>query len=186
MDDAPDFDRLIAEGLDASRAQRAEAALELFAQAGALAPDSGLPHFLIASEHAARGAVEAAESAFATAVVLAPEFTLARYQLGLLQFSTQRPALALVSWQPLLALPPADPLGHFVRGFAALAKDSFPEALQHYREGLACADINQALAADIRRVVEAVEQMPAAGVPAGAEPAAGQHVLLAGYVRGLH
>lgn len=182
------FDRLIAQGLEASGNNRTEEAVALFTQASQEAPGSGIPHFLIGSEYAAAGDAEAAEQAFARAVLLAPDFGLARYQLGLLQFSTARAAMALVTWQPLLSLPPADPLVHFVRGFEALARDGFDEALHHYREGLACNDINQGLAADIQRLVEAVERLPgpqAAPAPSEeVEPPA--HVLLAGYARRLH
>ena len=187
MNQDPNFDRLIAEGLEASRDDRMEAALALFAQAGAAAPASGLPHFLAGSEHANAGNIDLAEAAFARALLLSPDFALARYQLGLLQFSTQRPAVALLTWQPLFALPSADPLGHFVRGFEALSRDSFDEALAHYREGLACNDINQAMGADIQRVVAAVERLPGAAAPgpreAGPED---RHVLLSGYANRLH
>ncbi|MDB5856919.1 MAG: Tetratricopeptide domain protein [Ramlibacter sp.] len=184
MNQDPNFDRLIAEALEASRDNRTEAALALFAQASAVAPASGIPHFLAGSEHASAGNIELAEAAFARAVLLAPAFALARYQLGLLQFSSQRPAMALVTWQPLFDLPGADPLGHFVRGFEALARDSFAEALEHYREGLACNDINQAMASDILQVVTAVEKLPR-GEPPAADPDA-RHVLLAGYAKRLH
>jgi tetratricopeptide (TPR) repeat protein len=188
MNQDPSFDRLIAEGLEASREDRMEAALALFAQASAMAPSSGVPHFLAGSEYANAGNIELAEAAFAHAVLLAPEFALARYQLGLLQFSSQRPTMALLTWQPLFGLPNADPLGHFVRGFEALARDSFTEALAHYREGLACTDINQAMAADVRQVVTAVENLPsrAAPIPAEADDPAARHVLLSGYARRLH
>jgi tetratricopeptide (TPR) repeat protein len=185
MNRDPSFDRLIAEGLEASRNNRMEAALALFAQAGAVAPASGVPHFLAGSEHANAGNIELAEAAFARAVLLAPEFALARYQLGLLQFSSQRAALAFVTWQPLFGLPSADPLGHFVRGFEALARDSFGEAIAHYREGLACNDINQAMASDILQVVEAVEQLRGSEKAATADSDA-RHVLLAGYAKRLH
>lgn len=183
MDSDPSFDRLLAEGLDASRQGRAEAALDLFAQASAAAPASAVPHFLAGSEHAGSGNVDAAEAAFARALLLAPEFALARYQLGLLQFSSRRAAMALLTWQPLFALPQGDPLGHFVRGFEALARDSYGEALGHYREGLACADINQAMAADIQRLVAAVHDLPG---PIDEAEAAGNHVLLSGYGKGPH
>lgn len=186
MNTDPNFDGLIAQGLEASRQQHTEAALDLFAQASALVPASGLPHFLIGSEHASAGDMDAAEAAFARALLLAPDFALARYQLGLLQFTSKRASMALLTWQPLFALPPPDPLGHFVRGFEALARDDFSVALGHYREGLACNDINQALAADIQRVVEAVEHLPReAGEPGGPEPA-GNHILLSGYAKGPH
>ena len=187
MNQDPSFDRLIAEGLEASRDNRMEAALARFAQASAIAPTSGVPHFLAGSEHASAGNVELAEAALARAVLLAPEFTLARYQLGLLQFSSQRPAMALVTWQPLFGLPGADPLGHFVRGFEALARDSFAEALEHYREGLACNDINQAMASDIQQVVTVVQNLPGgeAAAAADVDPAV-RHVLLSGYAKRLH
>lgn len=179
------FDGLIAGGLQASREDRREAALALFEQAAALAPLSGVPHFLIGSEHACAGDIPAAEAAFERAVELTPDFALARYQLGLLQFSTHRPGQALVTWRPLFDLPSADPLHHFVRGFEALARDSFDEALHHYREGLARNDINQALSADVLQVVEAVRQLP--GVQrAGVADAAASHVLLSGYAGKLH
>lgn len=186
MQNDPSFDRLIADGLEASRQQRTEAALQLFAQASAVAPGSGIPHFLIASELAARGEVDPAELAFARAVLLGPEFHLARYQLGLLQFTSQRAPLALLTWAPLFDLPAGEPLHHFVRGFAALAQDGFAEALAHYREGLACQEVNAALAADIQRVVEAVEQLPARGDAEPEGSGAAGHVLLSAYGRGLH
>ena len=178
MNQEPSFDRLIADGLEASRDNRMEAALALFAQASTLAPGSGVPHFLAGSEHANAGNIELAEAAFARAVLLAPEFGLARYQLGLLQFSSQRAAMALVTWQPLAVLPATDALGHFVRGFAALARDDFAQAVAHYRDGLGCGDLNPAMASDIRQVVQAVEKLDA-----GPES---RHVLLSGYARRLH
>lgn len=118
----------------------------------------------------------------ANAVLLSPEFMLARYQLGLLQFSSERAAVALVTWQPLFRLGDQESLGHFVRGFAALAQDQFEEALRHYRAGMACPDANPAVAADIAQVVNAVERLQQrADTPAGAD--APQHVLLTGYGR---
>lgn len=182
MNEDARFEGLIAEGLAASRENRTEAARDLFAQASALVPASGIPHFLIGSEHAAAGDVEAAEAAMANAVLLSPEFMLARYQLGLLQFSSERAAVALVTWQPLFRLGDQESLGHFVRGFAALAQDQFEEALRHYRAGMACPDANPAVAADIAQVVNAVERLQQrADTPARAD--APQHVLLTGYGR---
>ena len=185
MKDDARFEGLIAQGLAASRENRTKAALDLFSEASALVPTSGIPHFLIGSEHAAAGEIEAAEAALANAVLLSPEFVLARYQLGLLQFSSERAAVALVTWQPLFGLPPGESLGHFVRGFAALAQDSFQDALQHYATGLACSNANPAVASDVRRVVATVEKLVHGDRPAETDEASA-HVLLSGYGRGLH
>jgi tetratricopeptide (TPR) repeat protein len=182
MDEDARFEGLIAQGLAASQENRAQAALDFFAQASALVPASGIPHFLIGAEHAAAGDLPSAEAAFANAVLLSPEFLLARYQLGLLQFSSDRAAMALVTWQPLVRLPAQESLGHFVRGFAALAQDQFDEALRHYRGGLACQGANPSVAADIARVVEAVERLAQRTAGAGSEETS-QHVLIAGYGR---
>ncbi|MBC5784231.1 hypothetical protein H8N03_14865 [Ramlibacter sp. USB13] len=180
------FQALIRQGLAASRDNRREAALDLYAQAGAVLPGSGIPHFLIGSEHASAGDLAAAEAAFATAVLLSPDFPLARYQLGLLQFSSQRAAMALVTWGPLLSLGPADSLGHFVRGFAALAEERLEESAQHFASGLACADANPAVASDIRQVLEAVHGLVSGKQGAPADEPTASHVLLAAYGRGLH
>jgi tetratricopeptide (TPR) repeat protein len=180
------FHGLISEGLAASQGNRRRAALDFFAQASAVQPSSGIPHFLIGSEQAAAGDLDAAEVAFANAVLLAPEFLLARYQLGLLQFSSNRAAMAMVTWGPLLALAPAEPLGHYVRGFAALAQDRFTESVAQFEAGLDCEELNPAVAADIRQVVEAVRQLAARAESSPVdEPIAG-HVLLASYGRGVH
>jgi tetratricopeptide (TPR) repeat protein len=140
-------------------------------------------HFLHASELASAGEVDRAETSFANAVLLAPAWSIARYQLGLLQFSSGRAAAALVTWGPLVELPDADPLSHFVRGFAALASDSFDEAKRHFHTGLACDIDNVALAGDIEKVLAQLDAV--AHAPAQAQPAAPDvpHVLLSNYGR---
>lgn len=185
MNTSSEYESRLAAGLAASREGRLEAALALFAQASEAEPTSGVPHFLIGSEHAAAGDFASAELAFARAVLLAPEFPLARYQLGLLQFTSQRAPVALLTWEPLLSLPETDALPHFVRGFTALAADAFDDALRHYRAGLACNPPNPALCSDILQLVEAVEKLQRReGAPQ--EDDVAQHVLLSAYARGLH
>jgi Flp pilus assembly protein TadD len=185
MENFPAFEVLVAEGLAASGAGRSDEALALFAQAREADPASGTPHFLLGSEYASRGDFAAAEAAFANAVLLAPAFPLARYQLGLLQFSSRRPAVALLTWQPLLDLPPSDALLHFVRGLSALAQNDFDAALLHFRTGLACELANPALCSDIRQLADAVERLQAAEAPP-ANQDLHEHVLLSAYGHKLH
>ena len=186
MTDEERFQALLHQGLAASRDNRRDAALDLYAQASEVFPMSGIPHFLIGSEHASSGDIDAAEAAFAHAVLLAPDFPLARYQLGLLQFGSQRAALAQVTWAPLLSPGPARLLGHFVRGFAALAQDHFVECARYFEAGLACEDANPSVAADIAQVLEAVRSLAATAYSEPAAEPSANHVLLAAYGRGLH
>lgn len=180
------FDALISQGMAASQANDGTQAIAWFQQASAAEPSAGLPQFLLGAEFAALGDWHQAEVAFANATLLAPGFPMARYQLGLLQFSSGRAAIALLTWQPLLDLPEADPLPHFVRGFTALVQDSFDEALQHYQQGLALNTTNSALSSDIEKVIAGINALT--NKPATAEEEAdsgsaesGNHVLLANY-----
>lgn len=150
--------------------------------------EAGLSQFLLGSEFAAQGDTAQAETAFANAVRLTPQFSLARYQLGLLQFSSGRAALALLTWEPLLDLPASDPLPHFVNGFAALAQDRFDEALGHYDRGLQHNTSNPAMSGDIEKVMTGIHALLAAQAneESGNRPAdeaSGSHVLLTNYQR---
>jgi tetratricopeptide (TPR) repeat protein len=176
------YDDLMSRGMAASQANDGPQAIEWFLQASAVQPGSGLPQFLLGSEFAALGQMDRAETAFANAALLAPEFPMARYQLGLLQFSSGRAATALLTWQPLLGLPQTEPLPHFVNGFAALAQDKFQEALQHYRQGLTLNTTNEALSGDIRKVIAGIEALPEAAtgnMPSTEE--SNTHIFLANY-----
>jgi tetratricopeptide (TPR) repeat protein len=154
---------LISKGLAASQAGNSPEAIDLWQQASTAAPGSGIPHFLMASEFASLGEVDRAEASFANAVLLAPGLLTARYQLGLLQFSSGRAAMALVTWEPLLADGHSDPiapaLAHFVRGYAALAQDAFDDALANFEGGLQINTTNLPLSGDIRMVVERIHAL---------------------------
>ena len=183
---APDAARrLMDAGIAASRSNDSALALGLFAQASAAMPGWGLPHFLSGSEYAALGDWAKAEAELANAVLLAPGLHLARYQLGLLQFSSARAAVALVTWQPLLGSQEEPSLSDFVQGFAALAQGLFDEARGHFRRGLSHASVNPSVAGDIGKVLEKLlaasstrEELADQAAP---EPLS--HVLVANYDR---
>jgi tetratricopeptide (TPR) repeat protein len=181
------------EGVAASQAGEARRATELFEEASALVPAWHLPPFLLGSEYAALSDFERAEGYFAQAVLLAPDFHIARYQLGLLQFSGGRTSIAMLTWAPLVSLADQDaPFPHLVRGFEALAQGQLDSALAHFETGLPLAQDNQALAADVRRVLAALGQQLQTST--GAETAAAtdedvaamtaSHVLLSNYDKG--
>ena len=170
----PKADELISQGLAASQAGDSPGALALWQRASAAAPSAGIPHFLMASEFASLGQVDSAEASFANAVLLAPGLLTARYQLGLLQFSSGRAAMALVTWEPLLADDHSDPiapaLAHFVRGYAALAQDAFDEALASFDAGLQINTTNLPLSGDIRLVVGRIHDLLAGQTAPNANP----------------
>lgn len=181
------FDALMAEGLAASRRDDVDGALSAWRRATSVAPQSALPHYLMGAEFAQARRLGEAEAAFANAVVLQPELETARYQLGLLQFSSGRAAVAMVTWEPLFRLAEDHPIRRFVDGFAALAADDFQTALRHFSVGTDANRGNQPMNADIAQVVLAIRhvlssQSAAAQAPV---PAAGEegHVLLAAYRR---
>jgi Flp pilus assembly protein TadD len=180
------FDALMSQGMAASQANDGAQAVEWFQKASAAEPAAGLPQFLLGAELASMGNMDQAEAAFANATRLAPDFPMARYQLGLLQFSSGRAAIALLTWQPLLHLPDSDPLPHFVKGFAALAHDRFDEALRHYEQGLTLNTTNDALSGDIEKVIAGIKALapntaPAADGPGERGAESDTHVLLANY-----
>ena len=184
-----DFESLMEAGLQASRRDDVDAALQSWRSAAGANPRSALPHFLIGAEFAQARRLAEAEAAFANAVVLAPEFEAARYQLGLLQFTSGRAAVALVTWEPLFGLPETHPLRSFVLGFSALARDEFDTALRHFHAGIDANAINPPMNEDVERVIAAITVLRAgrfgdgglasdSSVKTVAEDA---HVLLAAY-----
>ncbi len=168
-------------------------AIALLLQAIHEQPESGLPHFLLGAEYASLGRMDLAEQGFSNAVLLAPGLVVARYQLGLLQFSSGRASAALLTWQPLLALEDESPLPHWIRGFAALAGDSFDTARACFQAGLVRNADHPPMSADIRKVLA---EMDALSQGAQAMPVAAptllapqpdedesSHVLLSNYLQ---
>ena len=117
--------------------------------------------------------------------MLAPELETARYQLGLLQFSSGRAAVAFVTWEPLFRLGEGHAIGSFVQGFAALAADDFENALRHFAAGTATNIDNPPMNADIAQIVLAIRHVLSSNAAAQNGPGTTDdttaHILLAAY-----
>lgn len=148
---------LVHQAMAASQTGDSVRALELLEQASRAQPDSGIPHFLMGSEYASLGQFERAELALSNAVLLSPNMPVARYQLGLLQYSGGRAPAALVTWQPLLAMGENSPLPHWVRGFAALAQDQFDTAKAYFESGLRLNTENPPMSSDINKIITEID-----------------------------
>lgn len=100
------------------------------------------------------------------------------------EFCCGRAAVALVIWEPLFSLEDPQPLGHLVRGFAALVQDEFVQARAFFEAGLARTSENAALSHDIEKILRGIEdakqkQSSGASQPEPSEPDA--HILLSNY-----
>lgn len=181
---------LLAQAIDASSSGNVSLALSLFAHATKDPEISSWAHFLMGAEYASLGRMDEAEASFSTAVLLAPGLHVARYQLGLLQFLAGRLPAAFLTWQPLQVGDPGTALCQWINGFAALARNEFDVARNHFKAGIQLNTDNPPMSADIQRVIASIDQLAAPSgdtqAPndsAGTEESDAAHVLLSNYQR---
>lgn len=157
-----------------------DAALAVLQQARQAQPPSGEVLAVLAAHHMQRGEPDAAEAAFIGALQLEPTLATARFQLGLLQFTSARPLAAFQTWQPLEDLGEVHFLVLFKRAFAALAIDAFDDALLLIEKGIANNQENAPLNHDMRMVaahIQALQGRADDPVPGEQDEAATQFVL---------
>jgi hypothetical protein len=162
----------------------------LLTEAAASHPADARPLLLLAAEFVQAHDLDRAEATYVGALQRAPQFWIARFQLGLLQFTSARPAIAFVTWAPLDALEASHPLRLFKRAFECLADDAFEQATQLLHMGIAANTANPPLNQDMAMVIERIAQVQSRGkqpTPASeaAEPPADTHFLVSSY-RNIH
>ena len=180
------YDGFLAAAIAASKAGDSAGAVRDYLQAHASRPEAMEPVFLLAAEYASLGEIDKAEEAFALAVVRAPGFHLARFQLGLLQLTHARPALANLTWESLL-----DGVGYWsplTRGYLHAHDGRLPEALKELRSAEALIGDNAPLLSDVRETIRRLESNAeqADVKPSEEADVASQHVLLSGYLSQSH
>lgn len=99
-----------------------------------------------------------AEATYLALLEQAPDWDIARFQLGLLQFTSGRPAVAAATWRRLDRLDDAHPLKLFKAGFEQLARDEFAVAIDSFERGIAQNTENAPLNRDMAMVVERIRQ----------------------------
>ena len=90
------------------------------------------------------------------AVETAPEFVLARFQLGFLQLTCAKAAEAQVTWVPLLALPSESPFRLFALGLGHLIRDEFAETIEVLRKGITLNTEHPLLNNDMQLIIDEV------------------------------
>ena len=178
-----DFEQAMHAALQASRADDTAATLEHLQRAAALDPASSAPYFVLAAHHAQSRDNDLAEAAYLECLQRAPGLAIARFQLGLLQLTMGRPAVAQVSWGPLLQGTDADALTHFVHGLVAMLAGDANAARERLLKGISLNQDNEPLNVDMRGVLDRLDRaMPPPAARAGERSE--DHFLIGAYRQG--
>ena len=93
-------------------------------------------HFLKGSVLAGLQHYEEGRAAMQKAVEIAPEFAIARFQLGFLELTSGLAADATATWAHFAGLAEDQPFRILSEGLNCLARDEFPEAVRLLRRGM--------------------------------------------------
>jgi len=113
-------------------------------------PDDPRLHFMRGSVLAGQAEHIKAHASLTRAVELAPEFAIARYQLGFFELTSGEADQALSTWGPLLKAPKDNYLRVFVEGMTHVIRDEFTEAFAKFERGIALNQENEPLNGDIQ------------------------------------
>ena len=187
---------LMDQGLQASQAGQSQAAIAAWQTAAQRAVNPTRPYVLIASEYASLGNFDAAQQWFTLALIADPENLIARYQLGLLQYTSAKVEGAFLTWAPLLQSradhPLASALAHFVNAFVSLTEGNHQQVHALFRTGMDLLPQGHPLAADAQRIIDQIsvspatdesELQPVAGLSPDEDRPGGTHYLIANYGR---
>lgn len=120
--------------------------------------------FLKGSRLAAKQKYADARRAMRQALDLAPNYAIARFQLGLLELTSGAAYAALEIWGPLLMLPATDPLREFVEGLIHLVRDEFDAAITCLERGISYNRDNEPLSHNMEMIVQEIRKRPSRAV----------------------
>ena len=127
-------------------------------------PDDARLHFMKGSVLAGRAEHIAAHQSLSRAVELAPDFAVARYQLGFFELTSGEADRALSTWGPLLKESKENYLRIFVEGMVHLIRDEFSDAISKFESGIANNTENEPMNGDILLLIKELRnKMPEDG-----------------------
>jgi tetratricopeptide (TPR) repeat protein len=132
-------------------------------------PDDPRLHFLRGSLLIEVQRFIEAHGALSRALAIAPDYHIARFQLGLFELTSGESEAASATWAPLKRLSRGDALSMFVDGLEHLMADRFERCIASLREGIAANDENLPLNSDMELVIEQCEALIAMRPPAREE-----------------
>lgn len=139
-------------------------------------PDDARLHFLRGSILASAGRFIEAHQALSRAVQLAPDFAIARFQLGFLQLTSGETNNALETWGRLDNLADGHYLRKFVDGLRCLIRDDFAGVIEALRAGIALNSENPPLNRDMQMIIDRC--IPLAAQTAGEAPVSETSLIL--------
>lgn len=143
-------------------------------------PEDARLHFLRGSILIGKGRLIEAHRALSRAVTLAPDFDLARFQLGLFELTSGEADNALQTWGRLDRLADGHYLRTFVDGLRCLIRDDFAGAIENLSQGIALNQENEPLNNDMQMLIEQCRPLLAGGpvTQDSAEPASETSLIL--------
>lgn len=117
-------------------------------------PEDPRLHFLYGSTLIVAGRMIEAHRALSRAVELAPDFAIARFQLGLFQLTSGEAGAALETFGRLDGLPDGHYLRSFVDGLRCLVRDDFAGTVESLRKGIGLNSENPPLNNDMQMVID--------------------------------
>jgi tetratricopeptide (TPR) repeat protein len=117
-------------------------------------------HFLKGSILAGLQRYDEGRLAMARAIEIAPDFALARFQLGFLDLTSGRPVDAIGVWTPLFSLDETEPLRVLAEGLTNLAGDNLDEARRLLKHGMAINKSNPIINADMQMILDEIGDKP--------------------------
>lgn len=142
----------------------AEGALARIEQLLAEFPLDPRLHFLKGSLLVGLKRFVGAHIAMSRALEIAPDYDLARFQLGFFELTSGEADAALWTWAPLGQALAADHwMRHFVEGLRALAADRFSDCIAALRMGIAANDENLPLNGDMELIIAECEKLSEVG-----------------------
>lgn len=124
-------------------------------------PEDPRLHFLRGSALIAEKRHIEAHRALVPAVHLAPDFDIARFQLGFFQLTSGEAGAALETWGRLDRLPDTHYLRYFVDGVRRLIRDDFDGAIAALREGVKLNAENPPLSGDMELLIREIRPLAA-------------------------
>lgn len=140
-------------------------------------PEDARLHFLKGSLLAGRQDYTSARASMRQAVDLAPDFEIARFQLGFLLLTCGEPHAAQEAWGPLHGLAPGNYLRIFVQGLCHLIRDEFDDAITALQDGIARNSENPAMNNDMQLIIGEVRRKLSAS-DEDVAPVSSAHLLL--------